>query len=529
MTLTRLMVAALVLGGALAASPMPSLGAAEEEPMLHASLPDFQITRARLEQGLWGKLWRSDALASLREELSQEFTQMAEEEFDPRAIYTGLGGGRLILHGLDDHPMMNPRFALRVDFGTAMNALWQFMGREFDPAPLIHGAEAALTEPDGEVLYLRHGQQLSILRQGIGIIESLAPAEGAADHDLIIHINPQLLLNFIPKDELEDEQVQQLKKVLDLSDKMVWTLRLLDDGVSERLVTHVQPGTMSGISVPEVDFAAVDRLPAESLMLLAFAWNTSAYKDTSWYLTREEFERSTDLADFGLGFLQPLISPISDLYYAIEGTVVVAVLPGEPLPAIALQLPINDQSQAAVAQLLAPLAQELPEVGSQIQIDALPGMPIFLARSQAALFITSHPTAAQSWLAGEGGALNATAAKAATAAQRDGAAINAWGFSDTPRLLQTAQNLLPLAGMWLGGGGEEMAQLQTSLELIGQEVGTGFLLIDTLGDESRAELKSMSGTLSGFFLFGWYAFATTFSSSMPADFDNIDDWEEWED
>lgn len=441
------------------------LSAAEQPPIMELLVSDGPRLVQRWESSLYAKLWNDRVMEANRAKVAEQMAAMSEGlGVSPMELLASLASLHLRVDDLITPPAgatgsPEALVSLQADLGQ-LAARIMTLAQEKDPDSVenivVAGADQALRrkpsdgKPTDAVVLARYGSRLVVSNQA----EPPKPwAVTPADADLSFTIDYRSFMAKAAEQAKNDPQQQMVFEALKNAKGLdayfapvMWDMTVVPEGVRERIRQDVvYPG------VKPADRTLFARLPVNTLMALAVGFDSQAY----WTLleplmldllakqqpgmTREQLVQSVDEQLAGLGM--PLTFP--DLVQAINGTVLIAVTPGAPFPAITLAVPRSKAIDHGLRFAAAMNQWELPAEGASgpLPIPNVP-LPVTLIADKNYWVVTSDPTVATSWSAG-GNGWNASPAMT-LAFEKAGADAPIIGASDTGAVLRTAGGFLAL-------------------------------------------------------------------------------------
>jgi hypothetical protein len=269
-------------------------------------------------------------------------------------------------------------------------------------------------------------------------------------------------------------------------------MTVVPQGVLERFRQDVvYPG------IKAVDRSLFARLPENTLMAVAIGYDTKSY----WTLlepmllevitkqqpgmTRDQIVTAVEDQLAGLGI--PLTFP--DLVQAIDGTIMLAVTPGAPFPAVTLVVPRSKAVDNGLRFVAAMQKWEIPAEGSSapVTIPNVP-LPMNLIADKSYWVISTDPTLPTTWNAGGKGWTSSPAMTLAFEKAGPDAALI--GASDTNAVLRTAGGFLALIPF------PDAKDKQTATVLLARAsaaASTGYLVGQQRGKTWELEARGLMG------------------------------------
>jgi hypothetical protein len=255
-----------------------------------------------------------------------------------------------------------------------------------------------------------------------------------------------------------------------------------------------------------VDRAVLDRLPANTLAVLAAgvdgakAWDLLAPYLLEVIASTVNQQGGEDATPDGLlsqadAFLQMqgLELGVKAMVSGMRGTVVLAVTPSMPFPAVTLAVPRSPGIDALVRWALGQAGLEAPAEGTPLPI-SLPNVPVAptLIADKGHWLISTDGLVANAWASGEPSGF-ATGKAGAEALKRAPADASVIGASDTPAVLRTIAGFLALAPIQ---DRKQKQQLMTAMNKLAGNAATGWLWSRSGTDKSEAELRGIAGSIA---------------------------------
>ncbi len=439
---------ALLLPSLLCAlSALACQGQAATAPTLpfEVVVSDGQRLVDHWKASIYYKLWSDPASANGRAEFSKGLDEAtAKLGFDPFAALAALRGGVLRVLRVDATGAV-PQAAVfaEADFGAlAPQVAAALIAADKDqggtPITIPGAAEAIQDSGESEVL-ARIGQVLVFGRH-------LTPAELApvkpptSEADIEATISGARYLEIMKQIAAKAPgfDAKSFDTLTNLVGDMDYQMRIVPEGVLERFTsTTVGPGSKP------VDRALLARLPANALLVLGFGVDGKTYwKQFHAPLlgaiakragsTPDEVEALVDQKFAGVG----LSCTLAQLVEGFTGTLLLAVTPSAPFPAVTVALPRSPAIDQLVGLALTQLQTAVPAEGTAtlLPIPNVP-VPVQIGLDKTSWIITSDPQLAAGFTTGKPGgwAESPTGSLALGKATADAVLI---GGSDTGNVLR---------------------------------------------------------------------------------------------
>jgi hypothetical protein len=483
--------------------------AAEQPPMMEFLVSDGARLMQRWENSLYAKLWNDRVLESTRQTVATALGGVEGElKFAPRDLLAALRYASIRITGFtepadDKAGKPEPIGEVHADLGDFAKILLTSMREKRSDLefPKVAGADEAVSysfigtgQKPQRMTLARFGSRLS------GALNGQSPSAPATitpgDADLSVNIDYLAFMQMAAKQAPNDADQQAAAALFTALKQylapLTWDATLVPEGIRERVRQDIiQPG------VKPADRTLFSRLPENTLMALAVGIDSNAL----WTaiepavliamakehpgITREQVIAAVEQQVTGSG----LHLSFAELTAGINGTVLVAITPGAPFPAITVVLPRSKAIDQAV-HLAATMHQiELPAEGSSgpLAIPNLP-LPISLIADPHYWVVTSDPALPTVWNAGGKGWSASPAMTLALAKAGPDAALI--GASDTPAVLRTAGGFLALVPF------SEAKDKQMAAVLLARAAAaasTGYLVGQQLGKTWEMQARGLLG------------------------------------
>ncbi|MFM2091139.1 MAG: hypothetical protein RLZZ127_1628, partial [Planctomycetota bacterium] len=485
---------------------------AAEGPVAEVVVPDLGRTLDRIEQGVWGKTWNDAALAPWRAQAATAAAKAAAQAgFDPIAALRALKDGRAVLHRFamtDGTP--DAAFQAQARLGELTGAVWTAFRKTVPrsaAAAQVPGAVEAVTFQESADIPLTIARFADAIVLGAPAAALAPGAVPATPADLSLVCDQTRLQAMILAVQAEDDPAiakageDLLKAHPELFGQLTWTITAVPEGFHERITAGANPAAMP------VDRAILDRLPANTLAVLAAGIDGGkAWEIYGPYLLDviiATMNRSGSLDDGTTpealvsqadAFLQMqgLDVGVKDLAAGMRGTVVMAVTPSMPFPAVTLAVPRSPALDKVVAWALGQAGLELPAEGSPLPI-SLPNVPVAptLIADKGHWVISTDGMVANGWAAGQSGGF-ATGKAGAEALKRAPADAAIIGASDTPAVLRTIGGFLAMAPIQ---DRKQKQVLMAAVNRLAANAATGWVWSRSGTDRSELELRGVAGSV----------------------------------
>ncbi|MEK7411728.1 MAG: hypothetical protein AAB263_00255, partial [Planctomycetota bacterium] len=270
----------------------------------------------------------------------------------------------------------------------------------------------------------------------------------------------------------------------------------------DRITTSVA-GTFGGKAV---DKAVLARLPATTLMTLAFGCDGKGYWKAAGNALLSNIDSAmhrgapvgaeatateirTIMQAMGIeGGLQQVIE-------SIDGTIVVALTQGAPVPGMTIALPRAKAIDQLVGIGLAQAQVEMPAEGQSAMMPLPPGVPVALSllRDKTHWVLSTDPMLLATWPSGAPGGF-ADTAMAKTLYTKAPANAYLLGASDTPTVIRTIQGYVGMAmGMARDLSAQQKQAINAAMTKLASNAATGYLFATQDDKGGRLELRGLFG------------------------------------
>ena len=492
--------------------------AAEPAPVAEMQMADGKMLMQHWDATPWGKTWASPAMKPLRETFAKwQAEQVATIGAEPTAFLAAITSISMSVR-----PSAEPHAVAvlaSADFGTFAKALYDKAKTAESNKGIV---DAKVPGADESFHSLAPAEVANVLaRFGTSLVAAFhspavkpTPRSTPLKDDAVITVQMMQLLDliepFVTEEQPKQSIAQMRAQVTNVhAGEASYRMRMVPEGFLERveMVIDKMPGYAA------VDHVQMGRLPGNTLMAMGMGFDGKAYWKaqraqtlTGWApmlqmdaADPDAIEQKIDenLANLGL----PI--KLSELMDGLVGTMVFGITPGMPFPGVTMTFPRSAAVDQMIKLGLAKVDTEMPAEGSSI-ILPIPNMPvaISLACDKGNWMISSDAIYVDQWLTGTpNGWLDSAAAKVALAKSPKDAYLI--GSSDTPAVLRL---IAGYAGMALGMAktlpqDQKQAILQ-GLNLLAQNASTGYMFAGQEGQKYILEMRSITGTITGFGLAG---------------------------
>lgn len=490
--------------------------AAEPAPVAELQLADGKDLIAHWERTPWAKVWADPASKALHAPFAQWQAEAAKQlGGKPTELLAAIANARMsVKPGAEP---AKPAFNAGADFGAfaaKLFALAQDADTKGKPAT-VAGADEALssTSATGVISVLaRFADSLAVAinTDAVKPVARTAPLDG----DLLVQADLPRLFEMVAAAsedaELKQAMANARSQILEHGPgTSAYHLDMVSEGFLERL--EVDSAKVEGYQA--VDRAVLARLPATTLMAMAFGADGAAYWKAqrktllqSWAklvgtdpMDHDATEAAIDVALARAG----LDVKLADIVTGWVGTSLFAVSPGMPFPALTISIPRSPANDKLLAAGLGMIGGTMPEEGASAPL-ALPNVPVAVTvvRDKGQWIISSEVSAGEQWLSGKPNGWADTAA-AKTALAKAPADAYVIGASDTPAVLRM---IAGYAGMALGmakdlPADQKQAILQ-GLNVLAANASTGYIVGGTQGGKQALECRSITGAFPSVILAG---------------------------
>ncbi len=493
----RFSLSALVLSVALAAAdPAPVA------PIGSVRLADGAKLSKDWSASIFAKAWADPALQPIRDEFSKGMGK-AETElgFNPIDVLMASKGMQLSFVGLQN--AAKPQLMFRADLGQYAEKVMAAIKAKKPNLVVkqVPGATEAVADHAGEGTLARFG---TVLTFSLNTDSVATPPAGEATADVAINLDVKRLVDamsaIVPASDKAqfDSVVATMKSQFGV---VTYSSDLLPEGIRDRM-TNSAPG----FGGKAVDRAVLARLPGTTLMTIAIGLDGKAiWKNAGTAMlsqidlamhngTPSGGEATTQEIQGMMGALG-IEGGLQQVIEGIDGTAVIALTQGAPIPGATIALPRSRQIDQMIAFALKQVGVDAPADGQSAMLPLPPGVPVALSllRDKSHWVLSTDAMLLSSWPIGAPGGF-ADSAMAKTLYAK--APANAWvlGASDTPTVLRTIQGFLGMAlAANRGMPAQQKQAINAALTRLAGNAGTGYLFATQDAKGSQVELRGLLG------------------------------------
>ena len=519
---TLLLVSAWSWAAEISPKPVPTL----LPTVVEVQLANGKELIAHWDTTPWAKTWADPALKPLHKPFDEAQAEAAKKlGGTPLELLAALANARLTVSALPPHADTNPKptFPAAVyagaDLGTFAAKLFALAKGTPDTAvqATVAGADEALRDTKNiDVLLARFATSLA-LGMHTAPIKPVVRTKPLLD-DLYAHVDIpglfDLIIAAMPTDETRQAMQLSKKQMADLKlTEASYRLHLIPEGFLE----EVDGGNAKLVGYQPVDRTLLPRLPSNTLMMAAVGYDAAA----AWKLQRgnmlaswakmlgtdptdpDATEKALTLKMSELG----IDVSLKEIFDALTGTMMVAVTPSVPFPALTLVVPRSPVADKLITLGLSKLGTKPPAEGASTLIP-IPNVPVAvtLVCDKTTWLVSSDAVLSDQWLEGKpsnGWADTAAGKLALSKAPTDAYMI---GSSDTPSVLRL---IAGYAGMGLamakGLTPEQRQAIVQGINVLAVNAAPGYVVAGSTNGRQRTEIRSITGIVPGVFLIGGLA------------------------
>jgi len=491
-----------------------ALAAADPAPVAEVRLADGKDLIAHWDASVFGKVWADPACERVRAMWAEQMEKAkAEVGFTPIEVIEAMNSARIamVAKGVD---ATKPAGSAQIDFGALTEAIWLKATSEAKGEPAtVAGADAAMQHE-------QDGMRAVAAKFGSAVVMTFNQQDptkpGAlpkADADLIADLRLDGIVDMMKaigaaSGQNNDATIAAMEKQLaELGvTRMTYRISIVPEGILERLETdsRTNPGMIP------VDRAVLGLLPSATMMAVGFGFDGKAY----WAANQGQFAASAMEAQNKMGnqvtiehafdamdvmlHEAGIEAGVADLVSSFKGTIVFALQPGSPFPALTFAIPRSKQIDQAIGVGAKQIEAELPTEG-QSTLVSIPNSPVPLNIGLAKdhWVFTTDPMLASDWIAGTpGGWMDSKAMTTLTAkAPKDAYVL---GASDTPAVIRMLNGYI---GMALGFAKDmppaDRQAILGAVNRLAAKASTGYLYAGSGGLGQVFEGRGLVGVMAG--------------------------------
>ncbi len=395
-------------------------------------IADGAILQRHWQASLFGPWWSDPGMNQVQVALNARLASIRGEiGRDPLDVLVASRGAQLRILGPLPGPLRQASWGMQADVGTlAPRLARKFAATAGPPQPTaISGADESWTIQQGSLA--RFGGIISLGRPKSAL--PLVPVHSTTDLAIDVALPA---LEACLRQLLRPTEFTALQPYLSLL-RPLRAVRLRADAVPSGLDWTCRLEGELGWLRP-ADRALAMRLPASVMLVEAIGLHGADL----WAVWGGSFEAAITAAGVGARLDQAGLDAAGrrTLITALDGTVMVALTPGAPLPGITIVVPRNPQLDALVAACCAKLStpQPAPGVPALLNLPALP-MVVQLIADPGYWLLTTDPIVASTWGADPGGFAGTPLAAGCLVAP---AGANVLGAIDAKAVLRTVMGPL---------------------------------------------------------------------------------------
>ena len=492
-----------------------ALAAADPAPVAVVRLADGKDLLAHWDTSVFGKVWADPACERVRAMWAEQMAKAkAEVGFPPVEVIEAMNSARLavVAKGVD---ATKPAGIAQIDFGALTDAIWLKATSEAKGEPAtVAGADAALSHTDDDGLRAVAARFGSAVAMTFNQPDPSKPnALPKADADLMADLRLDGIVDMVraigvAAGQNNDASVAAMEKQLaELGiTRLTYRMSIVPEGILERIETDskTNPGMIP------VDRSVLGLLPSATMMAIGFGFDGKAY----WAANHGQFAASAMEAQTKLGnpvtiehafdAMDALLrdagieAGVEELVSSFKGTIVFALQPGSPFPALTFAVPRSKQIDQAIAVGAKQIEAGLPAEG-QSTLVSIPNSPVPLNIGLAKdhWVFTTDPMLASDWIAGTpGGWLDSKAMTTLISkAPKDAYVL---GASDTPAVIRMINGYI---GMALGFAKDmppaDRQAILGAVNRLAAQASTGYLYAGSGGLGQVFEGRGIVGVMAG--------------------------------
>jgi hypothetical protein len=472
-----------------------ALPAAEPAPLMELTIGDGARMIQRWDASLYAKLWKERALEPLRTKIAEQLAGIEGPlGFTLIEALAAMKSGDVRITGFippapaatGAAPQPKARMLGQFDLGAFAPRLMELLtaGNAGAEILTIPGADAAIRPvADGNptierMTFARFGDRLLVDANRDQPPAPYTVTPGKADLSLAIDYRALVtVMGEITDDPKARATFATMRSFEQYLEPLSWDMTLVAEGIHERVAQKITyPGVLP------VDRSLFTHLPGNTLAALALGFDSkAAWKelepmllklaaDQGQPVTAAQVREQIDQGLAGAGL--PLTA--ENVFNSLNGTVLIAVTPSAPFPAVTIALPRSQAlDQLLRHALTTQLMIEVPADGTSapLPVPNLP-LPITLIADAKHWVLTSDQTLGSTWFTvSDNNWSTSTALKTAVAKATGDAFLI--GASDTPAVLRVLGGFLPLMPI------QDAKDKQTITVMLARASGvaaTGYLL-----------------------------------------------------
>lgn len=468
-------------------------------PVAELRLADGSALIEHWKTGPLHRAWQDPAVQRLHPHLERGLEKSRSElGVDPLEVLTALRDATLTVESAGSDATL-PAVRAQAVLGRFAAAVIAKAREEGAQAAQAAGSDEAVSQEQATLA--RFGEAL-VLAFNQPAAAPTAPAPATADLAAVVHWQGvvAMIRALAAKAGKDDDEIAGMDKafaqMLEHGNANArYELRLVPEGILERFVMD---SAWNPAGKP-VDRTLLDRLPANTLMMLAGGFDGAGY----WSMVKEQYAAGKEAAVLAM-IDQALAGAgvkagTAELVQSINGTLLVALTPGMPAPGFTCAIPRSPALDQAIEAGLAKIQAQAPVEGDSTLIPLPPQIPVALnlARAPGHWVLSTDQALLQGWLAGTpGGWTDSAAAKVALA--KAPAEATVIGASDTPAVLRTIGGFLGMGlAMAEGLAPADKQAILTFVQKLAANASPGYLYSAPVGQEMVTEGRGVLGAAAG--------------------------------